>query len=286
MSRKGKVDEEIKIQAVEGYLSGKLSPGQARALAGSVSKQVFRRWLSVYRNYGAAGLRYQKNNQRYSAELKYQAVRSYLADEGGKQAICEKYGIRNPNQLRRWLKKYNAHEPLKSGYSRRVIDMSHSRETSIDERISIVEECLARGKDYASMAEKYGCSYQQVRNWVIRYEKMGASGLEDRRGKRSETMTGRTPEEELRIKIAQLEREKYLLQMENDLLKKSANWRRKIAVSSSQSFILSSDQRTIRGKRLSSPRIVPYSPSCKIRLLSLVKESRESKRKNQQRDFG
>ncbi len=227
MSRKGKVDEEIKIQAVEGYLSGKLSPAQARALAGSVSKQVFRRWLSVYRNYGAAGLRYQKNNQRYSAELKYQAVRSYLADEGGKQAICEKYGIRNPNQLRRWLKKYNAHEPLKSGYSRRVIDMSHSRETSIDERISIVEECLARGKDYASMAEKYGCSYQQVRNWVIRYEKMGASGLEDRRGKRSETMTGRTPEEELRIKIAQLEREKYLLQMENDLLKKVSELEKK-----------------------------------------------------------
>ena len=98
--------------------------------------------------------------------------------------------------------------------------MRHSRKTSIDERIAIVEECLARGKDYASMAEKYDCSYQQVRSWVKRYEEMGASGLEDRRGKRSETMTGRTPEEELRIKIAQLEREKYLLKMENDLLKK------------------------------------------------------------------
>ena len=220
MLRKGKVDEELKIQVVEGYMSGKLSPAQARVLAGSVSKQVFRRWLSVYRNYGAEGLRYQKNNQRYSAELKYQAVRSYLAGEGGKQSICEKYGIRSPNQLRQWLKKYNAHESLKSGCSRRVVYMRHSRKTSIDERIAIVEECLARGKDYASMAEKYDCSYQQVRSWVKRYEEMGASGLEDRRGKRSETMTGRTPEEELRIKIAQLEREKYLLKMENDLLKK------------------------------------------------------------------
>mgnify|MGYP002239939013 CR=1 FL=1 len=35
------------------------------------------------------------------------------------------------------------------------------------------------------MALKYNCSYQQVRNWVDRYEKMGNAGLEDRRGKRA-----------------------------------------------------------------------------------------------------
>ncbi|WP_334296784.1 helix-turn-helix domain-containing protein [Coprococcus comes] len=44
-------------------------------------------------------------------------------------------------------------------------------------------------------ALKYDCSYQQVRNWVIRYEKMGQAGLEDRRGRRISSLPSRTPEE-------------------------------------------------------------------------------------------
>jgi len=70
------------------------------------------------------------------------------------------------------------------------------------------------------MALKYNCSYQQVRNWVKRYEKMGAAGLEDRRGRRVGTLPSRTPEEELRDRIAELERKNKRLEVENALLKK------------------------------------------------------------------
>ena len=70
------------------------------------------------------------------------------------------------------------------------------------------------------MALKYDCSYQQVCNWVQRYEKMGLAGLEDCRGRRAGTQPSRTPEEELRDKIAVLERKNRDLKMENDLLKK------------------------------------------------------------------
>ena len=49
---------------------------------------------------------------------------------------------------------------------------------------------------------------------------MGEAGLEDRRGKRTASQTPRTVEEELRIKLAQLEHENYMLRVERDLLKK------------------------------------------------------------------
>ena len=39
-----------------------------------------------------------------------------------------------------------------------------------------------------------------------KYEKMGSAGLEDRRGKRAGSQPSRTPEEELRDRIAELER--------------------------------------------------------------------------------
>ena len=37
----------------------------------------------------------------------------------------------------------------------------------------------ANDKNYGAMALKYQCSYQQVRNWVKRYEKMGSKGVVD-----------------------------------------------------------------------------------------------------------
>ena len=98
--------------------------------------------------------------------------------------------------------------------------MRKARQTTYEERLEIVQDCLANDRNYGAAALKYQCSYQQVRNWVLRYEKMGSAGLQDRRGKRIGTLPGRTPEEELRNKIAELERRNQDLQMENDLLKK------------------------------------------------------------------
>ena len=98
--------------------------------------------------------------------------------------------------------------------------MKKARKTSFNERLEIVRYCLAHDRNYADTALKYDCSYQQVRKWVLNYEKMGSAGLEDRRGHRAGTQPSRTPEEELRDKIAELERKNRDLQMENDLLKK------------------------------------------------------------------
>ena len=98
--------------------------------------------------------------------------------------------------------------------------MKKARTTTLEERLAIVEECLANDKNYGAMALNYHCSYQQVRNWVKRYEEMGMKGLEDRRGRRIGALPSRTPEEEFRDKIAELEQKNQDLQMENDLLKK------------------------------------------------------------------
>ena len=62
--------------------------------------------------------------------------------------------------------------------------MKKAKSTTLDERLKIVMECLANDKNYGAMALKYQCSYQQVRNWVKRYEEMGSKSLEDRRGRR------------------------------------------------------------------------------------------------------
>ena len=62
--------------------------------------------------------------------------------------------------------------------------MKQGRDTTQEERVQIVKDCLASGKNYGEMALKYKVSYQQVRTWTLRFEEMGKAGLEDRRGKR------------------------------------------------------------------------------------------------------
>lgn len=151
-------------------------------------------------------------------KLKLSAVNDYLNGKGSLSTICTKYGIRSGKQLRNWIKVYNSGGTFKTSTGGAY--MRKARTTTLDERLKIVTECLANDKNYGAMALKYQCSYQQVRNWVKRYEKMGSKGLEDRRGRRAGSLPSRTPEEELRDKIAELERKNFDLQMENDLLKK------------------------------------------------------------------
>ena len=222
MSRKSKIDPALKVELVERYLEGEISAKEAGQLAGLAGNgaDTFLKWVNIYRNEGPAGLLEQSHNRHYSEETKLQAVYDYLDGKGSQMVIAARYGLRSKRQLQMWLKEYNTHGGIKSRTSGGGSYMRKARQTTPEERLEIVQDCLANNKNYGAAALKYNCSYQQVRNWVLRYEKMGSAGLEDRRGRRTGTQPARTPEEELRDKIAELERKNRDLQMENDLLKK------------------------------------------------------------------
>ena len=98
--------------------------------------------------------------------------------------------------------------------------MKSTRKTTQEERVQIAKECIEGGNNYGEIALKYNVSYQQVRTWTLKFRELGEAGLEDRRGQRTAQQQPRTEEEELRIKVAQLEHELYLTRMERDLLKK------------------------------------------------------------------
>jgi transposase-like protein len=222
MSRKSKIDPVLKVELVERYLRNEIGIREAGRLAGLSGNGTdsIRKWITIYQNEGPIGLLEQKRYKHYPLDLKRKAVHAYLHGEGSLLKIMERYNIRSTKTLQDWIKQYNTHGEIKSCTSGGGSYMRKVRQTTPEERYEIVQDCFANDKNYGAMALKYNCSYQQVRNWVLRYEQMGAAGLEDRRGRRAGTQSARTPEEELRDKIAELERKNRNLQMENDLLKK------------------------------------------------------------------
>ncbi|WP_408643216.1 helix-turn-helix domain-containing protein [[Clostridium] polysaccharolyticum] len=48
----------------------------------------------------------------------------------------------------------------------------------------MVQYCIAHNHNYNETAEKYQVSYQQARNYTVKYETGGVQALNDNRGKR------------------------------------------------------------------------------------------------------
>ena len=217
MSRE-KITVEERIESAKACAEGRISQTEAARRLG-VGETTIRRWIARYRAGGSSAFKTLEHNQVYSTELKRQAVEEYLAGKISQEEISAKYGLRSSYQLREWIKVYNSGKDFgrkMSGGSR----MKQGRETTQEERIAIVKDCLENGSNYGETAIKYNVSYQQAYTWVKKYRELGESGLEDRRGQKTAGQEPRTELEELKIKMAQLEHENYMLRMERDLLKK------------------------------------------------------------------
>ena len=225
MRTNAKADAEVKIQLAKLCLDGKKSQGDAARQAG-VSKAVVQEWIKRYEAHGELGLIDLQKNQVYSPETKLSAVTDYLKGVGSLQSIAAKYGLRSKTQLQKWIKMYNNGEDFSrkmSGGSR----MTASRKTTKEERIQIVNECLANGCNYGETAIKHNVSYQQVYSWVKRFKELGEAGLEDRRGRRKADQEPRSEIEKLQIENERLKHELYMMKMERDLLKKVKELERK-----------------------------------------------------------
>jgi transposase len=176
-------------------------------------------WKHKFDKYGTESLKESSTWKKYSKELKLSAIRDYLSGKYSLREVTRKYGISDQSVLRKWSNKYNSHKDLKDTSKGRTSSMTKGRKTTWDERIQIVLDCLGNGKDFQRTAETYEVSYQQVYQWIKKYEDGGDEALKDKRGRKKEEAE-LTPEEEIKLQMKKLERENERLRAENLFLKK------------------------------------------------------------------
>jgi transposase len=184
-----------------------------------ITKYSLMEWVHLFEKYGVKGLEQSNPHKRYSKELKEAAVIDSLSGKYSLYEIVRKYGISSRTTLRKWINKYNSHRELKDTAKERTNSMTKGRKTTWDERIKIVLDCLGNGKDYQETAETYEVSYQQVYQWVNKYEDGGDEALKDKRGRKKEEVE-LTSEEKAKLQMKKLERENERLRAENLFLKK------------------------------------------------------------------
>lgn len=185
----------------------------------SVNMTTLQVWRALYKYGGVEALIRPKKNKIYTEESKQRAVEDYLSKKYSMFDIIAKYGISSLSVFKKWLKIYTSHSELNDSGKGMNQTMTNGRKTNVEERIEIAKACLANEKNYQETAAQYDVSYQQVYQWVRKLEQDGEEALEDRRG-RTKPEEERTPEDELRLSIQQMEHENERLRAENLLLKK------------------------------------------------------------------
>jgi len=223
MSKKNKYSEELK-QAIlkehdeEGTSFYKLCKKYG------IDPKCLRQWNYNYKAFGEDALKSHNSNLcNYSAEFKKTVVREYFEYRMSFKDLALKYGIFSPSTVGKWIKQYNSHIELENSRPNgRNTDMANKipgRKTSFEERVEIVEDCIANGRNYSCIAIKHSVSYGQVYAWVRKFDEEGVSGLQDRRGK-SKAPDQFNEVERLRAENRLLRAQTKQKQMEIDFLKK------------------------------------------------------------------
>lgn len=182
MARNTKYSVDEKIRSINEYLAGN---GSAASFANQldVSTTTFIEWVNNYESMGVEAF-YSSKNKHYTKEEKTQAVQAYLAGEGSYMQLCKRFKITTTKLLRNWVKRYNGHEELNDSKTGGTVIMTKGRTTTFDERVEIASYCIAHNHNYTETAEKFNISYQQARNYTVKYEEKGLAGLQDNRGRR------------------------------------------------------------------------------------------------------
>ena len=176
----------------------------------------------MFDSYGESIFDDKTSNNSYTKDFKEKVVKEYLDGKGSLREIQIKNKILSPETLRKWILKYNNdiiltdYKPMSEVYTMK------SRKVSYEERIEIVNYCIANNYNYKCTADKYKLPYSQVYTWVQKVKENGYESLVPKKKgpKPKYLVEPQTNEELLQQEIERLRREKERLELEVEVLKK------------------------------------------------------------------
>lgn len=221
MARKNKYTKETKLKAIKEYNKGIKSLSEICNEL-DCNKRNFLDWVNMFNVHGESIFDEKTFNNTYTKDFKEKVIKEYLNGNGSLRDIQVKYKILSPETLRKWILKYNNgiiltdYKPMGEVYTMKT------RKVTYEERIEIVNYCIANNNDYKGTAAKYNIPYSQVYTWVSKVREGGYESikLQKKGPKPKHLIEPKTSEELLELENERLRRENERLQLELEVLKK------------------------------------------------------------------
>ena len=102
---------------------------------------------------GLQHLHLQMARELIARRSRKKVVKDHLNRKGSFQTLCEKYHLRSPELVNRWVKSYNGHKDSKKNAGGFFMT---KRKSTIDERLDAVKEYTEAGKPYEQIAREIG----------------------------------------------------------------------------------------------------------------------------------
>lgn len=173
---------EDKLRIVKLVLEAKHSIASISAIEG-IHPTTLKEWIRNYQSIGSEAF-YKKGWTKRTCAEKEAAVQEYLSGLGSLHDICKKHKISSTRTLRQWIALYNGRKKLKASGTGGSRLMTKGRKTTFEERVEIAAYSISHDHNYTETSEKFKVSYQQARNYTLKYETGGVIALQDKRGKR------------------------------------------------------------------------------------------------------
>jgi transposase-like protein len=220
MGRKRKFTQEIMLQAITDYKSGNKSITQISNDL-ECHLMTITRWIASFDYLGNDALLENNRNRAYTKEFKMQVISDYLSGKGSAAYLSNKYNISSSSIVTNWVFNYNNGIEIQDYDPKHEVYTMKARKTTLDERIEIVEYCIANNLCYKLAADKYNIPYSLVYQWVHRYLKEGNVGLGySKKGPHKKVIVPASDQERLQLENERLKRELERKELEIEILKK------------------------------------------------------------------
>ena len=229
MGRKAKYSKELKLEIVKRYLKGEAVSYLANLYKVSNNHGIpILEWVHKYEVLGETAFEESSTNKSYSKKFKLQVIQDYLEGKDSYEGLANKYNILSYSVVIKWVKMYNEGIEIKDYNPKGDVYTMKSRNTTVEERLEIVNYALANSVKDA--ADKYTVPYMNVYQWVKKFNEHGKDELKDKRGRPSFNRSKKelTTEEKQAIEIEKLKRELERERMVNEVLKKNLEIRQKM----------------------------------------------------------
>jgi len=220
MGRKRRFTQEVMLQAINDYKSGRKSITQISNTL-ECSKIAIRSWVQTFDSLGEVALLENNRNKKYTKELKKQVISDYLHGKGSAAYLSNKYNISSASIVTNWIFNYNNGVEIQDYDPKHEVYIMKTRKTTLEERIEIVEYCITNHQNYKLAADKYSVPYSLVYQWVHRYLKEGNVGLGySKKGPHKKVIIPASDQERLQLENERLKRELERKELEIEILKK------------------------------------------------------------------